>query len=277
MQKVPVLKKLIPLADAHQAADEYISGDYWLRGKGCAVGCTVHDAKALKFLPKNCDAGDHAALAAATGVPEMLWILADNIFEGLAETERSAWTPRFLRAAKSCKKIDSVPARVTARLAERLAEDATREDVRAACRLNAGLWDRRADGNDPSDEEWDAARQQAYAARQQADAARQQAYAARQQAYAAWQQADAACQQADAACKQADAACQQADAARQQAYAAWQQAYAAWQQAYAACQQADAARQQADAAWQQADAARQQWWAWCAEVVIGELSARREG
>lgn len=30
---------------AHKAADEIIKGVYWEKGKGCAVGCTVHIGK----------------------------------------------------------------------------------------------------------------------------------------------------------------------------------------------------------------------------------------
>ena len=238
-----VIEQLIPLADAHQAADEYAAGNYWEgngRGTGCSVGCTVHDAIALGVLPKGTDHGSHAELAAATGMPEMLWRLADYIFEGLPQSARREWTPRLLRAAAGCPDIDRVPARIMYRCAMRLADEAIRPDVRESALTNAQLWLRRATCDEPTQSEWDAARQQAYAAYQQAYAARQQA-----------------------------------DAAYQQAGAAWQQAYAAWQQAYAAWQQAGAAWRQADAAWQQAGAARQRFWIWLSDVVCEELSGAK--
>ena len=283
-----VIEQLIPLAVKHQEADEYIRGTYWNSNKmkGCSVGCSIADLKKLGVL-NDVSYGDHKALAAATDMPEMLWRLSDNIFEGLPADDRAAWTPRFLLACKKAKNIANAPARIMARLADKLAEDSIRDDVREACKIGAALWRRRANGDEPKKSEWDAAWQQA-------DAAWQQAYAARQQADAAWQQADAAWQQADAAWQQADAAWQQADAAWQQADAAWKQAYAAreqadtarkqadaaWKQADAERKQADTAREQADAAWQQADAARQQadaarekFWQWCADVVCEEIAA----
>jgi hypothetical protein len=188
-----VLEKLIPLADAHQAADEYRTGHYWEENEtGCAVGCTIHDAIALGVLPKGTEHGSHESIASATGLPEMVWRLADNIFEGLPSDIRPSWTPRFLRAASRCTNPAPVPARIMARLAERLAGDATREDVKTVCLVVAGLWKRRASGNEPDEAEWDAAREQAYAAREQSSAARKQAYAARKQSSAARKQASAA-------------------------------------------------------------------------------------
>ncbi len=202
-----LLESLIKLADQHQKADEYVTGSYsWTKVNShygaCSVGCTVRDAVKLKKLPVGTDPGSHTSLSLATGIPEMLWRLSDNIFEGLARDHRSAWTPRFLRAANKAKHIDRVPARVMARCAERLAKDAIREDVKQTCLVVAALWRSRSEGNDPEENEWKAAREQADAAWKQAYAAREQAYAAREQAYAAREQADAARKQAYAAREQ---------------------------------------------------------------------------
>ncbi len=268
-----VHKRLIQLSDAHQKADEYKSGTYSWKNGACAIGCAIRDCKSEGLIPRNVDPGDHAALAKATGIPEMVLRLEDNVFEGLAAGERPSWPPRFWRAVNPSADYTHLPARIMARLADRLAVDAINADVRESATAVSNLWRRRAAGDEPSEAEWKAVEQQAYAASQQADAARQQAYAASQQADAARQQADAAWQQAYAARQQAYAAWQQADAARQQADAAWQQADAASQQADAAWQQAYAARQQADAAWQQADAARQDFWKFVADVICEELAA----
>jgi hypothetical protein len=269
-----VIERLIPLAVKHQKADEYISGTYWDRDRkmGCSVGCSIADLEKLGVL-NGVEYGDHAALAQATDVPEMLWRLSDNIFEGLPHAERPGWTPRFLRAIKRAKNLANAPARIMARLAERFAKDAIRDDVRDACTVGALLWRRRASGDEPAEIEWDAAWEQADAAWKQADAAWEQADAAWEQADAARKQADAARKQAYAARKQADAARKQAYAARKQAYAARKQADAARKQAYAARKQADVAWKQADAAWEQADAAWEQWWSWCADVVCEEIAA----
>ena len=245
-----VIEELIPLADAHQEADEYVSGSYWTGSKGCSVGCSVEDMKRLGKL-NGVGHGDHAALARATDVPEMLWRLANNIFEGLPTKDRSAWTPAFLRAVSKATKLNSAPARIMARCAEKLAEEAIRADVRETCKIVAALWRRRADGKDPSEKEWDAARKQADATREQAYATREQAYATREQAYATWKQAEAAWEQAEAA---------------------WEQAYAARKQADAARKQADATREQADATREQADAAWKRFWLWMRDVTLEEIA-----
>ena len=97
-----VIQKLIPLADAHQAGDEYIAGRANWDGKGaCSIGCTCYDAITLGILPEG-SYYDHAALAEATGTDPRLWHLADAIFEGLPEEERTAWTPLLLRAVSKC-------------------------------------------------------------------------------------------------------------------------------------------------------------------------------
>jgi hypothetical protein len=266
-----VIEKLIPLADAHQAADEYIAGTYWdaAENKGCTVGCTVEDAKRLGIL-NGVTHDNHAALARATDVPEMLWRLADHIFEGLPDSDRPGWTPRFLRAVRDAQDLANAPARIMSRLALRLAEDAMRPDVADVCRVASQLWLRRSCRDGPTEKEWDAAKQQADAAWHQAYAAKQRAGAAKQRAYAARQTADAAKQQAYAAWQQAYAAWHQADAAWQQAYAARQQAYAAKQQADAARQTAAAAKHQAYAARQTAAAVWQNFWQWCADMVCEE-------
>ena len=176
-----VLDLLIPLADAHAKADEYITGTYWdtARRKGCSVGCTIADAKKLKLV-NGMDDDDHAGLAALFGVPEMLCYLQDHIYEGLPNDKRAGWTPRFLRALKSARDCSNAPARIMSRLCNKLANDAIRDDVRVVAQATAKLWLRRANGDEPNEAEWDAAWQQADAARQKADAAWQQAYAARQ-------------------------------------------------------------------------------------------------
>src|SRR5947208_16792230 len=55
---------------AHAAADEIIHGKYWERGKGCAVGCTIHSAS-------------HSKYETELGIPLMLARLEDRLFEGM--------------------------------------------------------------------------------------------------------------------------------------------------------------------------------------------------
>ena len=196
--------KLIELADAHQQADEYRSGHYDWNGGACAVGCTIRDAQALGLVPATVLPHDHAALAACTNIPEMVWRLVDHTFEGLPKDYQAGWPPRFFRAVRAGSDYTNLPARIMARCARKLAEDAPQ--LRELCLVVASLWDRRATGDEPTPAEWAQVEQQAYAAWVQAYAAWRQAYAAREQAYAAREQADAAREQADAAWEQAYAA-----------------------------------------------------------------------
>jgi hypothetical protein len=70
---------------AHAAADEIIHGKYWERGKGCAVGCTVHSSS-------------HASYETELGVPIMLARLEDRLFEGMRNGDSKKFPVRFLEA-----------------------------------------------------------------------------------------------------------------------------------------------------------------------------------
>ena len=163
-----IIQKLIPLADAHQAADEYIAGQTKWDGKGaCAIGCTCYDATMLGILPEG-SYYDHAALAEATGTHPRLWHLADAIFEGLPEEERTAWTPRFLRAASQCDDTHRAVWRLLAWLlgpdspsAQGNAHPAVADAV-AGVRL---LCERSAAGEKVPSTEWSASRSAAESAR----------------------------------------------------------------------------------------------------------------
>ena len=188
-----IIQKLIPLADAHQAGDEYIAGQAKWDGKGaCSIGCTCYDAITLGILPRG--AGyDHAKLAEATGTDPRLWHLADAIFEGLPEEERTACTPRFLRAASQCDDTHRAVWRLLAWLlgpdspsAQGNAHPAVADAV-AGVRL---LCERSAAGEKVPSTEWSAARsaaQSAWSARSASSAARSAAWSAAESARsAAW-------------------------------------------------------------------------------------------
>lgn len=72
---------------SHRAADELVKGQYWERGKGCAVGCTIHGS-------------DHARYETMFGIPQMLARLEDCIFEGLPNDRAKEWPERFMSAIK---------------------------------------------------------------------------------------------------------------------------------------------------------------------------------
>ena len=199
-ERTDMIDQLISLADAHRDADEYAKGHYEWHGTACAIGCTIHDANIIG-LTESIDTDDHAAIGNALGVGEFVMRMVDNIFEGIGNI-RSAWPPRFLRAVKSRGSAPNLDERIMVRFCRQLADDAMEDQNKACAELNASLWQRRADGDDPTAAEWDAAWQQASVARNQAHAAWLQARAAWLQARAAWQQASAAQLQADVAGRQ---------------------------------------------------------------------------
>jgi hypothetical protein len=81
--KAAVLRQL----RAHTKADELIKGCYWERGKGCAVGCTIHSSK-------------HVEYESRFGIPQMLAQLEDCIFEGLPNAQAKVWPVIFMSAVK---------------------------------------------------------------------------------------------------------------------------------------------------------------------------------
>lgn len=142
-----IIDRLIPLADAHQAADEYRAGRYEfsdrLDGLGaCAIGCTIRDAIALGVLPEGTNPGDHKALAAAIGIPEWALRLLDSLFELLPSEYRPAFTPAFLRRARNVADWNRVQARFLLALLDRVSQ----HDESGSCEAVAPLWRRVLDG-----------------------------------------------------------------------------------------------------------------------------------
>jgi hypothetical protein len=115
-----LIKQLIPLADAHAKADEYLAGIYWntSEAKGCSIGCTIHDAQRIGAMNAAVARGDHESLAIATGFDFDIWLLADAIFEGMDKQDRRVFTPRYLRAMTHCSAPDTVVERVAKKSVE---------------------------------------------------------------------------------------------------------------------------------------------------------------
>jgi len=78
---------LISKLDAHAKADAFIQGIYWNNGKGCAVGCTLHDY--------DVDPEDHSQYEKLFGIPQIIARLEDRIFEGLSIKDAKKWPFRF--------------------------------------------------------------------------------------------------------------------------------------------------------------------------------------
>jgi hypothetical protein len=194
---------------AHARADEIIHGQYWERGKGCAVGCTIHGSK-------------HSLYETELGIPKMLARLEDRLFEGLQNGRSKAFPEQFLLAAKVGADLSRVGWKFLHWL---LTEElASRDDPRVSAQIK-----RCADVLVPLTKGEPVNAVEARNAAAAADAAAADAAA---NAYAAANAADAA---AYAAANAADAAAYAADAAANAANAAYaaNAACAAYAAAYA--------------------------------------------
>ena len=69
----------------HYDADEIIKGTYWKKGKGCAVGCTIHSGK-------------HDSFETELGISWRLALLEDSLFEKLPNEEAKEFPLQFLNS-----------------------------------------------------------------------------------------------------------------------------------------------------------------------------------
>jgi len=79
-----VKDKFLARMRAHAEADEIIQGEIWENGKGCFVGCTLHEYDHEKFESRE-----------GPGLPEWLAHLADTIFEGLSVSDAKTFAADF--------------------------------------------------------------------------------------------------------------------------------------------------------------------------------------
>ena len=81
-----VKAKYLSRVEAHAAADELLQGyGYWDRGKGCAIGCTIHGST-------------HKSYETELGVPEEVAYLEDWLFEQLPFEKAKLWPARLLNS-----------------------------------------------------------------------------------------------------------------------------------------------------------------------------------
>ncbi len=136
---------LVAQLEAHYAADEIIKGTYWENGKGCAVGCCVHDE-------------DHSLFPIRFGIPESIAYLLDGIFEALPNKKAKEFPLKLVKSIQ----VGADLSKVENLFLEWLLID----PVNGVSRFNsdpcihdiAALHRRVADGDSVNPEEWDAAR-----------------------------------------------------------------------------------------------------------------------
>jgi hypothetical protein len=134
----------------HHELDEIIQGVYWQpdngSGKGCAVGCLLHDAK-----------GGHDRYEPEFGIPVQLAWLEDGIFEDLGAEQAKEWPLRFMDAIPVGADLTNVWPRFAVWLMvdEKwgLEHITDKEDVKAVCRMVAAAYARIAEGEPISDAE----------------------------------------------------------------------------------------------------------------------------
>ena len=221
----------------HAKADELIQGQGWSNGKGCAVGCTMHEYPA------------HTKYETAFGIPQMLARLEDEIFEGLPNAEAQKWPIQFMSAITPGADLSRVgwqflhwlltDVTVNPGITHPLVKEAVKQcaDVLSSLAKGAPISQSAAESAAESAER-SAARSAAESARSAADAAWSAANAARSAGSAAW------------------SAWSAAESAVNAAYAAWSAAEsAAWSAADAAESTADAAESAAESARSAAESA----------------------
>lgn len=134
----------IALMQAHSKADELVKGRYWEGGKGCAVGCILHDYG-------HSGTSDHMAFESLFGVPVALARLQDTIFEHLPNAESQKWPVRFWEAIQPGADLSLVQWQFLAFAVRDALERPSAASVREACQPALNIVEAAARG-EPIDE-----------------------------------------------------------------------------------------------------------------------------
>ena len=92
--------QLLAVLEKHKDADAFVQNIYYMDGKGCAVGCSLHDFGAKP--------DDHAEYEPLFGIPMILAVLEDRLFEGLEIGEAKKWPLRFTAAIEEGADLSQV-------------------------------------------------------------------------------------------------------------------------------------------------------------------------
>jgi hypothetical protein len=167
----------------HRTADQLRQHfEYWSKDgedglfRGCALGCTLHS-------------GDYAAYEAELGIPSVLALLEDGIFESLPSARAMAWPEEFLSAIRPGADLKAVwPQFAYWLLVDPeygLMQFAERSKTKESVQKVGHLYKRWIDGEKIGDDEFTAAYAFAFAAASVSVFGTGDAYAARATTYAA--------------------------------------------------------------------------------------------
>ena len=80
-----IKQKYLKQIQQHYKLDEIVHGIYWENGRGCAVGCLIHDS-------------DHKRFETELGLPEWLAHLIDFLFENLSNGKAKEFPVQFIKS-----------------------------------------------------------------------------------------------------------------------------------------------------------------------------------
>jgi hypothetical protein len=146
-------ERIIAQLQAHYDADEIVQGKYWENGKGCAVGCILHDAE-----------GNHHRFEEELGIPRVIARLMDRIFEGLTNGEAKIFPLEVMRAIPVNADLSNIWNKFALWMLSELLNFATYQPSKDAIQSVISLYERELKGDKVSTEEWQTARRAAYAA-----------------------------------------------------------------------------------------------------------------
>ncbi len=141
--------EVVARIEAHRKADEIVQGEGYSGGRGCAVGCSL-------------DSYDHGLFARTFGVQLEVARLVDAIHEGLTAKESVSWPSRVAMAIEPGAYTSLVWVRWAVWMLGRVAKGRP-EKITAAIDTVRALYERRLAGDEPTREEWLAARSTATA------------------------------------------------------------------------------------------------------------------
>lgn len=101
-------QEIIDALKWHQEQDNFIKGQYFEDGKGCAVGCSLESVARLKKIKISYE--DHGQYEKHFGVPRWLAKVEDVIFEGLPLERSKTWPLEFVQAINVGANLDNVKA-----------------------------------------------------------------------------------------------------------------------------------------------------------------------